>query len=205
MARATSTLACSAGYVVTLGLLASAYLIYRRRRRGSRLSTRALEESAGSCKACGFGLYLDAAVPVMRCPKCETASARAGACGTVTLDAEGSVVDFLADEFSDAEDLLSVLQKEVEWEQHDDRLEDGRIISQARLIAYMADRPGHVYSYPGIVRGLRAKRFSPTVEKLRNAIARKMDMQFNSAHLNLCEGLPSAPAHALRPHAERER
>eukprot|EP00966_Prymnesium_polylepis_P069568 1617501-Prymnesium_polylepis.1 len=110
----------------------------------------------------------------MRCPRCETTSAMSGAAGSVALDAEGSLVDFLPDAFSDGE-LLNVLIDEIEWQQHDDRLEDGRIISQARLIAYQATVEEHVYSYPGIVRGLRARRFSKTVDALRSRIEDRLD------------------------------
>ena len=163
---------------------ATAVHIYRRFRALQKMSTRALEAAAGTCVNCACELYLDAAVPEMRCPQCETATATLGLPGTSTLDSEGSIADFTPGAFDDP-GLLTALQDEVHWEQHDDRLEDGRIVSQARLIAYQASIPGHVYSYPGIVSGLRASCFSKSVEALRQSIQHRTGLAFNSAHLNL--------------------
>ena len=178
---------------------AAAYLLYCRHRH--QRSTRDLEARAGPCPACGCALYLDAAVPVMRCPRCETAAAKPGKAGTCKLDGEGSVVDFEPGTFSGEGDLLGVLKDEVQWEQHDDRLDDGRVVTQARLIAYQATVAGHLYGYPGIVKSLRASRFTPTVDKLRRDIERRTGLRFNSAHLNLCECSPALPGSlAARAH-----
>ncbi|KAL1515641.1 hypothetical protein AB1Y20_002259 [Prymnesium parvum] len=159
---------------------------YRRRRRLARhhLSTRSLERSAGVCARCASELYLDAAEATMRCSHCETAGALRGDEGTTALDADGSIVDFLPHEFADGE-WLALLQHEVQWEQHDDRLRDGRLLSQARLISYQAHEEGHVYSYPGISRALRASRFTPSVDALRHRVEERTGLKFNAAHINL--------------------
>ena len=104
------------------------------------------------------------------------------------LDDQGSVVEFMPRAFAgEAAELMAAVWREVEWEQHDDRLADGSVTRQPRLIAYQATPSlgAHVYSYPGIVRQLTARPFTPTLDRLRRDAEAIAGCAFNSAHCNL--------------------
>jgi hypothetical protein len=122
-----------------------------------------LESVAGySCSVCGCSvLYLDAAIGQLRCVKCDTFRGQnanptleihEGKAGRNILGS-GAWVDYSDDLFNDPDEIYNQLLEEVDFRQHTDRLDDGKIVTQPRLIAYQAEDPAverYIYDYPGI-------------------------------------------------------
>jgi len=181
---------CSAALGAGACAITALILVRRRKLRldSSQLSTSSLEVQGKRCAKCGSEAFLDAAskegINALCCPQCQCSGAINGSEGTVDLDTFGSQVFFQIGPFSEC-NFLELLQEEVAWEQHDDLLADGNIVTQPRLISYQASDPTFTYTYPGITRELEAKPFTPTINLIRQEVERLTCETFNSAHMNL--------------------
>jgi len=151
----------------------------------STASTRSVEAAGLACIACGSEQYLDAGRPgrALRCASCDLADAAEGLVGLAWLDNEGSAVDYRPSAFVPS--LLPAIRSEVGWQSHSDRLSDGALVAQPRLIAYQADDVSFVYSYTGIAAPLIPTPLTPAVAALRTLVEVMTGESFNSVHLNL--------------------